>query len=465
MRTLFKSLLAGDLRRAGVYLREARHKTPKRRLKSIELDVVNETTAENAKDARDKKKRFSYKLKRVQPYRVELGQEVLRQAVDLAENVYEPRRWELYRIYKSIEKDLHLYSQMRTAFFKVIGEPAAIVDPVTAQIDADLTRLVQKEWFEEIGINKLAAEFYGHSVTEMGQMAPDEMFNNELVFTGASLFPREHISPEKGLILISPFDTEGIPFREPPFNRWLLEAGTTHDLGLFQASARNSIYKFFTFSDWSRSSEKWGDPILLLFSASDDESENEEKEKFAKNLGRNSYLITDIEDKAELLERQNGTNAHLIYKDFIEVLNQENSKGVNGQTATTDEKSFVGSAEVQERVLNVYTTSRLRRLYYYHNAVTLPYLVGVNNGNSAYRNLAGKIWVPLRYLEPVTLGEPGEDPPPPSENEPQNGPQNGPQNLQPRGGEPGKKYRYKMPSVMQSTRSTKVVRGRVIIPR
>ena len=444
-RNRLERLIFGDLPTTLGLTPKWKKKSSKRSIAILAREVKNEASEEASKSATNPKKRLSKKLKKSHTYRADLGQDRLELAIGQAEDPINPNRFDLYEIYRQIEDDLHLMSQIRTAFFKVVGEPYAIVDPATLEIDAELTKLVQKEWFEDVSTYKLASEFYGHSLTEFGQMVPDPDFNDELVFQEVSLFPREHVSPEKGLILISPFDTDGLPYREPPFNRWLLEAGKHNDLGVLKAAAKYSIYKFFSLSDWSRSSEKWADPLLVLQSSSDDEEENDEKARFAENFGKNSWMLADIEDKVELLSRKEGASAHLIYKDFIDILDQQNSKGVNGQIATADEKSFVGSAEVQERILNDYTATRLRRLFYYHNQYTLPFLINANGGNSAYRYLEGKIWIPLRYLATTTELKP--------ENEDQ-------------GGDPGKKlpsnYRYRMPSLMRSTPS---MPGRVLIMR
>ena len=101
----------------------------------------------------------------------------------------------------------------------------------------------------------------------------------------------------------------------------------------------------------------------------------------------------------KLLERSISGNPHHIFLDFIKINNEENSKGINGQVATADEKAFVGSAEVQERILNDYTESRLRSLMYFHNEITLPFLIAYNDGNTAYRALQGMKWMPVDFMK------------------------------------------------------------------
>lgn len=346
----------------------------------------------------DTKKRLSYAIRRQKTYYATLGQDELKQAIMMAEDYENPCRYYLHEIYREIMRDFHVRSQMRTAIFKITKEPWVIVDAKTKTINKKATELIQKKWFQDISTYILEAEFYGHSLVEFGQLNQDEE-SKQLVFKDVTLFPREHVSPEKGMILLNPTDTTGLFYREAPFNNWLIESQATHDLGLLHIAAKYSIYKKFAYSDWSRSGEKWGDPLLVIRSSSTDDSENDKKENFASNFGNNGYAILDKDDEVELLERKN-EKGYEINKFFAETMDKENSKGINGQTATSDEKSFVGSAEVQERVLDDLTDARIRSLFYYHNDITLPYLISCNGGNTAYaKALKGMAWMPLEYLK------------------------------------------------------------------
>lgn len=346
----------------------------------------------------DKKKRPSYALQRQREFRTDFEQQDLKDAIMLAEDPEHPRRYDLLMNYKEFMRDLHLQSQIRTAIYKVISEPASLYSKKSKKPDSELTKLFKAQWFEDVCWIYLLAEFYGFSVIEFGEMKPDPNFNNQLVFKRVKDFPREHVSPEKQMILIRPTDLSGIPLDNPLIKKWILFCGDQYDLGLLADCGKHSIYKKYGYSDWSRSTEKWSDPILAIKSSSDNDKENDKKEEMAANFGNNGYVILDEDDDITLVERSNGTG-YQIFKDFIESQNSENSKGVNGQVATADEKSFVGSAEVQERILNDYTIARLRALTYFVNDELIPYLVNCVNGETAYKALDGFEWTPNRFLD------------------------------------------------------------------
>lgn len=343
------------------------------------------------------------------------GQESLKVAIQIAENVELPNRDYLYEIYKDAIRDLHLQSQIRTSIIKVIQEPAAMVDKKTGKIDIEATELITNKFFEDISRFYLEAEFWGHSLIEFGQLV--DKGNGGLEVGSVILIPRQHVRPEFGLILIRPGDISGLEYRNPPFNNYLIEAGDPYDLGLLQYAAKYSIYKKFSVSDWSLASEKWGMPLTIIKTDTSEDTELDKIANWASNLGTNGYGIFGKDDEVDTLERKND-NGEDIFKAFIELMNDENSKGVNGQTGTTDQKAFVGSAEVHERLLDDYTESRLRQVMHFNNDIVLPKLIGLNNGNTLYSKLKGKTWKPLRFMK--ELKDPNELPDP-NESDPTNG--------------------------------------------
>jgi hypothetical protein len=335
------------------------------------------------------KKRYSTQIQRLQSVPMaEIGQDKLRAAIAQAEDPNFPLRYELYMIYKEVMRDFHLKSQVRTAIFKVVKEPFVVSKG--GKPSEDLTVLLQKQWFEDCLWLALEAEFYGHSLIEF---QPMQEIEGRMEFTQVKLIPREHVRPETHEILLRPFDHKGIDYTMPGLDSIYLPAGDSEDLGLLADAARYAIYKKYSMGDWANSSEKFGDPILIVQTASDDEKENNKKEAWARSFGKDGYAILDDQDKINLLQRNSQGTAHLIYKDFMSAMDDENSKGVNGQVSTSDEKSFVGSAEVQERILNDYTEARLRAIYYFVNNMVLPFLV--KNGG-VYEALKGCVWSPMK---------------------------------------------------------------------
>lgn len=337
-------------------------------------------------------------LSQVRTYAFTPDMDQIRDAEAHATDPVIPRRWALLDIYREAYRDLHLQSEIRKAKTNVTCEPWAIVRRGTTTPDTNLARLLQASWAIDLLDFFLDAEFWGHSLIEFGRLVQRDEAGME--FDKVYLWPRKHVSPDQGYILINQGDLTGIPYREAPFNRYIIETPSTTNLGLLLDVARQTTWKRFSRSDWAMSSEKWSDPIITMKTAQTDDKELRKKEDWLKNLGKNSYLLADDTDEINLIQRNSTGQAHLVYKDAIAIDNEEISKIINGQTLTgsSDGKGSYALGEVHERQLDKFTEDRLRRLTAWMNEIVIPFLVQVNGGKSAYSALAGYEWKPLRFL-------------------------------------------------------------------
>lgn len=362
-------------------------------------ELISTSKPNFEQSTKDKKKRISYSITSERIYASINGQQDLKMATLSAESINYPDRTMLYDLYHQLSTDLHLLSQLRTAYNEVLSEPLVVIDAKTEKENTELTKLIRSKWFRDLCQIVLSEEFYGFTIIEFKQLVTSPYFD-KLVFEGVKIFPRQNVKPELGIIVAMPKDTTGVPFNEPPFNEWIIKVGEPENLGIMHALCKSLIFKNFSMGDWSQSSEKWGDPILIIQSDSTDDQENREKEKWGQNLGKNGFAMCDVNDKIELLERNSGGTAHKIYHDFLLFLNEEISKIINGQTGTADAKAFVGAANVQERILNGYTERRIMDLVDYLNDTLLPYLIQCNNGQTAYADLKGHKIATLRSITP-----------------------------------------------------------------
>jgi hypothetical protein len=344
---------------------------------------------------KDTGKRYSDQINKQRVFAFEAGQDELKRAIRTAEDPFFPNRYLLLEIYKEVLRDLHLRSQIRSAILKVVSNSFVVVDD-NDKINDDLSKLIEKQWFVKAMTYELEAEFEGHSLIEIQKLIER---NGQIEISDVKLFPREHVIPERGEIKLNVNDQKGLNYRDDPeVGAWFMEAGDPFDLGLLHIAAKYSIYKKYALSDWSISMERFGDPIIAIGSSSLDQKEIKKKEEWAKNFGKNGYYMGDVDDEVNLLERKNG-NGYEIYEKNILMQDKENSKGVNGQVGTADENAYVGTAEVQERMMGDYTKARMRNLTFWLNDTLLPKLINLNGGNTAYAAMEGYEIKPLYLFE------------------------------------------------------------------
>lgn len=316
-------------------------------------------------DERKGNRTFNHRLTRQYQYRVKMELDTWRNAVESAENILLPRRDDLYKLYRQAMEDDTLLSETRKAHIMVQRSPFVVKRK--DKDNTDMTELFNKPWFRLFLRHWLDAEFWGHSLIEL--------LWKEGEVNSIELIPREHVRPETGEVLLSVHDTKGIAFDklQQEFGVKILPIGEPFDLGLLKTASRTVITKNYSDSDWSQYNEKYGMPIAVAGTKEMNDTEADNMAIALSNLGSNGYFMPFDVEQVKLLERQ-GTTGYKTYEDLIQRKENNIAKLINGQTGTSDEKAFVGAAQVHERVLNDYTFSRLTNCQDYINFTLIPFL-------------------------------------------------------------------------------------------
>lgn len=315
---------------------------------------------------KQRKGKLNRKLKSTYKMQVEIGVDKWKKAIRFAEYPQRPDRRNLYVLYFDVEIDDQVVAQTRVARTNIVRAPFEIMD-ASGKPSEDLHKLFERTWFDEYLAHAVDAEFWGHSLIEFDPTMHENEFQNIV------LIPREHVRPEQGDVLIQTGDMEGIQFRDNKAYKYLLEIGAHNDLGIYKAVALPFIRKRYADMDWSTYSEKFGMPFVSVTTSSRDKSELDSKEHMLKNFGANGYAILDDQDEIKFHESQ-VMNGHLVFKQRIELADMQIAKIINGQTSTSDEKSYVGAAEVHERILNDFTYSRMRVIQNHIRWKLMPFL-------------------------------------------------------------------------------------------
>ncbi len=305
-----------------------------------------------------KKKRLSAQLRREFRSRVDLRLDTLEQAVNRANDEMQPDFTQLYLLYDKVGKDSHVLTQRRTAINMVLAAPFTVKG-------AD-EKLFKRPWFRDFVKHVLMSEFYGHALIEFGEADK----NGE--FTSCKQFPRLFTRPTTGEIVLNQTDRHGIPYRESPEDFFLLEI-EGEDLGIYEIVAKEVILKSYSRSDWSRASERFGQPSLVIKTSSRDDEELDEMENMAANFGSSGFMIIDDEDDADVLE-SGKSDFYKIYEHGARYADEQISKAINGQTMTSDDGASLAQGQVHERVLNGYTLARLTTVQDVINYKLIPFL-------------------------------------------------------------------------------------------
>lgn len=256
-------------------------------------------------------------------------------ALNLANNVDQPKRYPLYNLYDNILVDLHLQSQINNRLLKSLSQSFIFKD-AGGKLNQELTDLFQnKRWVYQINKAILETRFYGHSLGEF------DYVNNELVY---NLIPRQNIDPNGGHIYYDYADDKKIAYREQKeYGSWLIEFGNGKDFGLLNGCVPHVLFKRFSQSCYSELCEIYGIPPRVLKTNTQDRTMVSRGEKMLKDMGAAAWFIIDENESFEFAQGVS-TNGD-VYKNLIALCNNEISMGISGTVVGQDTKNGSNSKE------------------------------------------------------------------------------------------------------------------------
>lgn len=381
------------------------------------LDIGNIPTVKEA-SKEDKKARLSARVRQKmnlvfkQDSKSAMQIDRLVQAVALAKMPPYYSRYYLYELYEHIIDDADVYSETETRNNKTLAEEFSIVDKQGNE-SKELTELLRALWFDKFVKHALDANYYGHSLVELDE------FDSEGYATGVTLMDRIFVNPQLGVILDYPANPiNGVLYRG---NEHLIEIGEPKDLGLLRICGKHAIWKQYSYTDWSRLSEKYGIPLLLLFLDSTDEAEITATLEAMRNIGSNGVGSLSASDKAEFLQMSN-TDPYKIFQESDAMHSNKISKIISGQSDATNSNASgsFARAETHLSILNDRVRADMRRISYLVNDSLFPMLIrkspkykGLENHRFVYKSIEDEKLVRNSALQ-STLN------PPPTNNQPPN---------------------------------------------
>jgi hypothetical protein len=270
-----------------------------------------------------------------------------RRAWQMAVNPENPKRMVLYDVYTDVMVDLHLNGCIRQRSDMVLNKSFKIVTK-DGKEKKDITELFEAGWFKNFLELSLESIYYGYSLIQF----------NDLSSTGAKRFesvelvPRKHVIPEFGVIVkeISDEPTKGYNYLEGDLSKWCIGVGDRKDLGLLLKLAPQSLSKKNMLAYWDAFGEIFGMPIRVARTGSRDPQDRANIEKMMQLMGAAGWAVLPEGTEVEFKETTRG-DAFNVYDKRIDRCNSEISKGILGQTMTTDNGGSLAQSEVHLEIL------------------------------------------------------------------------------------------------------------------
>lgn len=257
-----------------------------------------------------------------------------------------PRRGDLMRFYQNLLLDNHLASVIDTRILRVQRSSFKLVDEKGNE-NEELKLLLERPWYEDLIRLVLKSRFQGTTLVELYDVDP-----LTLELDCVSEIPQSNFIAQKGVLIREEYDDNGTLYKEGTFADYYLQVGGDWDLGMLNELAMIVLAKKLGLGSWMSYIQKFGVPPIFVTTDRMDGSRVNELFEMLSGFKQNSFTILQGNEKIEIPSNYQ-IDAHNTFTSLIEnICNKEMSKRVLGGTAMSDEKSFVGSAEVQERVAN-----------------------------------------------------------------------------------------------------------------
>jgi hypothetical protein len=107
-------------------------------------------------------------------------------------------------------------------------------------------------------------------------------------------------------------------------------------------------------------------------------------ENMMRNMATAAWAVLDLQDDITLVQASR-TDAYQVFDKLTERCNSEITKLILGQTGTTDEKAYAGSANVQANVADMIAKQDILNMEYVINLSLIPMMNRLGFGLDGYR--------------------------------------------------------------------------------
>lgn len=286
-------------------------------------------------------------------------------------------RQPLAELYENLMLDNHLSSVIDSRILYAQRSAFKLVNEKDEE-NTDITWLLERPWFDELIYKVLFSRFQGCTLIELYNLNEDgELTNIEEI-------PQMHFNPYTHQITANPDDSKGWNYTQSPFDTNYVQIGKPNDLGILEKLAPIVLAKKLALGSFQDYIDKYGVPPLFIITDRSDDTRLNQLFQAGVNFRSNGFIVGQGNEKIEIGKVDHG--AGVPFEQLISRANDEISKRILGGAGLTDEKTFVGSSEIQYRLAKDRFESDKLYFKYVFNTHIKPRLIALS---PAYKPLEG----------------------------------------------------------------------------
>ena len=159
--------------------------------------------------------------------------------------------------------------------------------------------------------------------------------------------PKKHILPKEGTIVYEQYGTDGIQYRNPPYNKTVIEIGRHNDLGYLLQATAYAIYKRGDIADWANYAQIFGMPFREARYDGFNEVVRLQLEQALEKAASAAWIVLPKDAEFTMHEAKSGANSNELYNTLRQAMNEEMMVLILGATETTSSSKSSGYAQSQ----------------------------------------------------------------------------------------------------------------------
>ncbi|WP_285829114.1 phage portal protein family protein [Bacteroides acidifaciens] len=282
----------------------------------------------------------------------------------------DPRRGLLYRFYQSLYNDEHLQTTIDNRVLPVQQAEFNLVDDNDNE-DKEAKKLLDRPWYHQLIRICFLHQLQGVSLADISHL------DDNLEISHVEEVPMSNYIPQQMIIVKEESDKTGWSYKDGALEPYYVQFGNAWALGMLNELAVIILAKKLGLGSWMNYIEKYGIPPVFVTSDRQDKKRLDELFEMMQDFRNNFFAVLSGNEKVEYGKEAGGntTNAFLPLEERCD---NQISKRLLGQTGTTENGAWEGTAEIHERVEKSRHEYDKMVFQFYFNYIIIPKLVKIS---------------------------------------------------------------------------------------
>ena len=293
-------------------------------------------------------------------------------AVMQATDPERPRRYLLYYIYQNLLRDDDLQATIENRVLPLQMASYKIVDKNGETVEKAM-QLLERTWFQDLRRMSVMAQLQGTLLVDLTEKVNRKTMEIEEI----SEVPQCNYIAQVGAILERPTDNQGISYRSGGMETYYYQFGKDWDLGLLNILAMPIYAKKMGFGSWLNYIDLYGIPWMFVITNRMDPQRIDELYDMMADMRSAHHGVLKTGESIEFGKEVSGNTTN-AFDPFMERCHQMITRLILGQTGTTNNEAYEGTAKVHEQVEKYRHEADKLLFQYVFNQEIIPRLVKIS---------------------------------------------------------------------------------------